>query len=93
MGFFGSSATKRTTSGFLKLARRSRQKSVSASGDSDAPGRSTTKAATRWPHSTSGTPTTAASSTEGCDCRTASTSAGAMFSPPRMIMSSWRPAT
>jgi hypothetical protein len=92
-GFFGSSGRNRKTSGFLKLASRWRQNSPRSSADAVAPGRSATNAATRWPHSSSGTPTTAASSTAGCDTSTASTSAGAMFSPPRMIMSSLRPAT
>src|SRR5262249_59094982 len=47
IGFFGSSGRKRNSSGFLKLARRSRQNVPSSSAVTDAPGRSETKAATR----------------------------------------------
>src|SRR5262249_56466329 len=93
IGFFGSSGRNRITSGFLKLARRCRQKSPSSSAVVCAPWRRTTKAPTRWPHSTSGNPTTATSPPAGWPRSPVSTSAGAMFSPPRMIMSSLRPAT
>ena len=45
------------------------------------------------PRAASGRPTTAASATAGCASRTASTSAGAMFSPPRTMRSSRRSTT
>ena len=52
----------------------------------------TTTATTRWPHSGSATPITAASLMPGQASRTSSISAGAMFSPPRMMVSSARPS-
>ena len=54
-------------------------------GAAAAPSFRTTAAATPSPHSTSGTPTTAASATAGCSSSTSSISPGERFSPPRTI--------
>ena len=53
----------------------------------------TTKAARRWPHSSSGTPISAASSMPGCSASSSSTSRGKTFSAPETIISSSRPST
>lgn len=66
-------------------------KSRSSAASMAVSGRGTTAASMRCPHSWSGTPNTTASSTAGCLSRTSSISAGAMFSAPRMIVSSVRP--
>src|SRR5271170_3504181 len=84
----GSSATNSTISGRLKLANRRRQNSITSVASIDAPLRATTTALIVSPHSTDGTPITAASSIDGWLIRTVSISAGAIFSPPRMIRSS-----
>ncbi len=49
-------------------------------------------AATRWPHRSSGAPTTMASSTSGCDRTADSTSSGKIFSPPELIETEPRPS-
>ena len=51
-----------------------------------------TMAATRWPHRSSGAPTTMASSTSGCDRTADSTSSGKIFSPPELIETEPRPS-
>lgn len=56
------------------------------------PSRATTTAAMRWPHSSSGTLTTAHPMMLGWFNSTSLISAGATFSPPRMIVSSLRPS-
>ena len=57
------------------------------------PSRACTTAATRWPQRSSGTPTTTASYTAGCDLTAASTSSGKIFSPPELIDSEPRPSS
>ena len=57
------------------------------------PARGTTSAVTASPHSASARAKTAASATAGWAASTASTSAGATFSPPVTIMSPLRPVT
>ena len=82
----------RSPSGTLKPARRVRQCSRSSRSDASAPGLITTAATTALPHSGIGAPVkTPASATAGWAASTASTSAGATFSPPVTIVSALRP--
>ena len=55
------------------------------------PSRGSTMAATRWPHRSSGAPTTRASIRSGWDLTTASTSSGKIFSPPELMQIEPRP--
>src|SRR3990167_1081771 len=90
----GISRTNTKRRGRLKLARAPPPRQCRSSAAAENPGaRGTTKARTRSPHFSSGSPITATSATSGCCARTSSTSIGWMFSPPLMIMSSARPAT
>jgi hypothetical protein len=57
------------------------------------PGLGCTTAVTRWPHFSSGTPTTTASKTSGCDLSAPSTSSGKIFSPPELMHCEPRPNT
>ena len=81
------------TPGILVERSRSRTQVCSSASLADAPGCSTTTAATASPHSASGMPITAASETAGCTMSTSSISPGEMFSAPRTITSSSRPST
>src|ERR1700694_6047349 len=74
----GNDETNSTMRGHLYRAMRPRAKSVSSSPVIGA--LTTTTAFTRWPHTSSGTPRTAASSTAGCARSAASTSAGELVS-------------
>ena len=56
-------------------------------GVAAAPGRSTTAAATSSPSVGWGTAKVMASATAGCSSSTSSTSRGAIFSPPRLMIS------
>src|SRR5581483_11726190 len=69
----GTSATKRTAAGTLKRASRAVHHATSSSSSTPS---ATTKATPTSPQRSCGTPTTAASTTRGCSCSTASTSAG-----------------
>ena len=60
------SSRNQIVAGTLNLAIRSARNAWSASAVSEAPGRSTTAAATSSPRRSSGTPNTAASATSGC---------------------------
>ena len=89
----GSSPTKTTVSGVLDDRSLALVNSRTSSADSSASCPSTMNAPISWPHSSLGRPVTATSATPGICSMTASISAGAMFSPPRMIVSSERPRT
>ena len=69
----------------------SRTCSRSSSGSGLAPAAGTTTATMIWPHSGRRRRRPTQSCTWGCSTRTSSISAGAMFSPPRMMVSSERP--
>src|SRR5439155_21085464 len=60
--------------------------------DGCAPGRGWTLAGTRSTYRSSGTPTTTASNTSGCDLSAASTSSGYTFSPPLLMHTEPRPS-
>ena len=77
--------------GTLNFAIRSRQNAWTSSGTIDAPGCSRSAAATSSPKNSLATAYTDASAIAGCVRSTSSTSFGAMFSPPRMMMSLMRP--
>ena len=90
---WGTSSVTTTSSGVLSEPMRVRTHSRTCSVSiSSTPARSEIIAAIFSPHSSSARPTTAATEMASC-CRSASSiSAGAMFSPPRMIVSSARPS-
>ena len=83
----GSSSTKTTRLGFLNPASRSRAVPMISASVAVMPSRRTMTAVTFSPHFGSGSPTTAASATDGCVYSTSSTSREYTFSPPVMIMS------
>ena len=67
--------------------------SARSSSSGVVPGRACTTAVTRSPQRSSGTPTTTASNTAGCDFSADSTSSGYTFSPPVLIDTEPRPST
>src|SRR5579875_1632638 len=94
VGVFGNSSKRiHHCVGNSKWAKRGRRKASRSSAVALAAGCRQTMAPTSSPRSACGRPTTATSSTSGCSNRFASTWAGAMFSPPRMIRSLARPVT
>ena len=88
-------ASRRTKrAGTLNPARRPRTWAVRApSPGSSAPSSEDDRGDRDVPQLSSGPPTTHASATAGCSSRTASTSAGLTFSPPRTMRSSRRSTT
>src|SRR6266700_3994528 len=91
VGVRGISRTTCMTLGTLKSASDSRH--LARSSAPSASPFSTTAAPTTWPYFSSSIPKHTASATAGCAFRTASTSSGEMFSPPRMISSLIRPCS
>src|SRR5271168_340671 len=91
VGVVRSSSRKTTRSGVRDPRKLLRTCSRSTSGSGSIPAAGTTTATIAWPHCGSSTPTTATSRTWECSMSTSSSSAGAMFSPPRMMVSSLRP--
>ena len=93
VGFRGSSSRKVTRRGHLVAGEVGADVLAHVlDGRARGPGARTTKAASAWPNSSSGTPITATSATAGWWLRSSSTSAGYTFSPPDTIMSSSRPS-
>ena len=76
VGLLGSSLTETYSLGTLKGDKRDFRKDFSSSGTTEWPGPGTMKAATRSPHSLSGSPMTAHSSTSGRVYSCSSTSRG-----------------
>ena len=91
---FGRASVNRMAAGRNDLPSRSATRSASSdrsSDDSEAPSTSTTKPHRTSPFTSSGTPTAAASTTDGCDTSADSTSAGPSRFPASLIVSSLRP--
>ena len=90
-GVCGSSSSSSYWLGTLKAVSRCDAHSRSSSKSASAPSRRTMKALMSSSESSEGTPTTAASTTSGCDTSASSISPGATFSPRRRITSFLRP--
>ncbi len=87
----GISSRNRICSGTLKDVRRCAVNSRSPLAVVDAPGRSTTAAATASPSVRCGAANATACPTAGCASSASSISRGAIFSPPRLMISFRRP--
>src|SRR3954454_3753349 len=88
---WGSSSSASYWLGTLNAVSRPDAHSRSASRSASAPSRITTNALMSSSDSSEGTPTTATSTTSGWEAIASSISAGATFSPRRLITSFFRP--
>src|SRR5262249_36875139 len=87
IAFRGSTSTTKRRDGTLYPAIRCLAQERSSSSSSTHPACNTTQAATRSPHSSSGTPSTAHSAIDGCSRRASSISSAESLCPPDLMIS------
>src|SRR4029450_8481242 len=92
-GVSGNDGTRCTSRGYLSPPIRSLLYEISPSASTSWPDRSSTKATTSSPWTSSGRPITPAAATAGCSSSASSTSRGKTLKPPRMIRSFLRSTT